>query len=273
MLEWCSLRFVDNAPPAAWILTGIIAFLILAVLECRDWLNFKKWWYFRVSLITLFAMWVAGVAISYAMFGIAQTPVAQTLGVGSVPSVQQPPNAPQQPQNTVAPPPVQPPAPVILKGGPIGPLTTLDMRAGLGAKPGGAAMGGKPPAPIDFRWAVVMTYPQSNYEFSEIIYRLMVDAHLLVRRLDPPPDHNKVLNAPYLAPSQRQGVTLHGDDLLSKALYGAFSTCMKAAITDKTVDGLQEWYVKNGQVAPEQHVIWIEIGEGSPWTMEPQCWK
>jgi len=86
MLEWCSLRWVDNAPPTAWIVTSIIAALILAVLECRDWLNFKKWWYFRVSVLGLLGLWIAGVAISYATYGVAPLTPAQGFGFGPAPS-------------------------------------------------------------------------------------------------------------------------------------------------------------------------------------------
>jgi hypothetical protein len=69
MLEWSSLRFVDHAPIAVWIITSIIALLVLAVLESKDWLRFKGGWYFSVSVATLLVIWIVGVGTTYAVYG------------------------------------------------------------------------------------------------------------------------------------------------------------------------------------------------------------
>ena len=59
MLEWFSLRFVDNAPWPVWIATGAFAAAVLAVLQTKDWLDFRGRWYFTCSLIGLIAAWIA----------------------------------------------------------------------------------------------------------------------------------------------------------------------------------------------------------------------
>jgi hypothetical protein len=73
MLEWSSLRFIDHAPLSVWIITSVMALLILAVYESREWLNFKNPRYFPVSLIVLIFLWVGSVAFAYAYFGVADT--------------------------------------------------------------------------------------------------------------------------------------------------------------------------------------------------------
>ena len=50
MLDWVSLRFIDHAPPIVWVLTGVFAVAILAVIESKDWLRFKGKSYFGRSL-------------------------------------------------------------------------------------------------------------------------------------------------------------------------------------------------------------------------------
>ncbi len=53
MIEWGSLRFIDHAPVGVWIASGVVAVLVLGVLEKRDWLNFKNKRYFPASLSIL----------------------------------------------------------------------------------------------------------------------------------------------------------------------------------------------------------------------------
>lgn len=65
MLEWVSLRFVDNAPIVVWIATALCAVGVLAVLQTKEWLDFKGKWYFTISLAGLLAVWVAISAYGY----------------------------------------------------------------------------------------------------------------------------------------------------------------------------------------------------------------
>lgn len=59
MLEWASLRFVESAPIAVWIATTVVAVAVLAVLQTKDWLDFKGRWYFTISLAGLLSAWIA----------------------------------------------------------------------------------------------------------------------------------------------------------------------------------------------------------------------
>jgi len=70
MPDWVSLRFIDHAPTSVWIITGVTAVLVLAVLESQNWLNFKGRWYFSVSLRTLLIIWVGSVALAYVRYGV-----------------------------------------------------------------------------------------------------------------------------------------------------------------------------------------------------------
>jgi hypothetical protein len=65
MLEWLSLRFVENAPLAVCIATGVFAVAVLAILQTKDWLDFKGKWYFRGSLLFAVITWIAVVAYGY----------------------------------------------------------------------------------------------------------------------------------------------------------------------------------------------------------------
>lgn len=65
MLEWLSLRFADNAPLSLCVATGIFAIAVLAVLQSKDWLDFKGEWYFRGSLLVLTIAWIAVVAYGW----------------------------------------------------------------------------------------------------------------------------------------------------------------------------------------------------------------
>jgi hypothetical protein len=67
MLDWVSLRFIENAPPSVYVASAIIALLILAIVESRDWLNFKGRWYFTISLITLSLVYGVIIAFAYVL--------------------------------------------------------------------------------------------------------------------------------------------------------------------------------------------------------------
>jgi hypothetical protein len=65
MLEWLSLRFVENAPVGVCIATGVIAVAVLAVLQFKDWLDFKGNRYFTILLSALLIGWIAISALGF----------------------------------------------------------------------------------------------------------------------------------------------------------------------------------------------------------------
>lgn len=40
-MEWTTLHYIENVPDILRAATFVISALILAVFECREWLNFK----------------------------------------------------------------------------------------------------------------------------------------------------------------------------------------------------------------------------------------
>jgi hypothetical protein len=64
MLDWVTLRFIEHAPDAAWIITGVISVAILAVLQSREWLDFRGRWYFSSFIGFLLVSWIG--VIGYA---------------------------------------------------------------------------------------------------------------------------------------------------------------------------------------------------------------
>jgi hypothetical protein len=59
MIEWESLKYVDRTPFYVDASTVVLAMLILAVLESKDWLDFKSKKYFPFSLCALIIAWFA----------------------------------------------------------------------------------------------------------------------------------------------------------------------------------------------------------------------
>lgn len=172
-------------------------------------------------------------------------------------------------ENQAAPP---PPARVVVNGAPLGPMTALHMREGLNrkARKGGLWSGDPGPSPIDLRWAVVFTAPNENRWVAEFLYQLMMMAELRVLRLEVP-DPSANLDAPKFPKPEREGITLHGENILNTRLLGVLRPCLNVHFTKQTIDGLREWY--HDQLVPEQTVVWIEIGNGSPWTMQAGCFS
>jgi hypothetical protein len=68
MLDWVSLRFIENAPSSVYAASAIIAVLMLAVIESRDWLNFKGRWYFRSFFCALLVIYCGIIGFSYVRF-------------------------------------------------------------------------------------------------------------------------------------------------------------------------------------------------------------
>jgi hypothetical protein len=56
-MEWTTLNFIENVPIIVRIATFVISAFVLAVLECRDWLNFKR--------RHLFAYLISGLVVIY----------------------------------------------------------------------------------------------------------------------------------------------------------------------------------------------------------------
>jgi hypothetical protein len=162
------------------------------------------------------------------------------------------------------------PTPII--GSPLGPLTTLQMRQILANndRRGGPTGGSASPSPVDLRWALAITAPQANQEIADFLYRLMIEAGLRVQRLQIP-DHSINLDAPDFPQGGPASITLHGTNVLNERLLGILQNCLTVRTTSKVIDGLFEWY--RTRTAPEQNVVWIEIGNGSPWRQGPGCEK
>jgi hypothetical protein len=265
MFDWCTLRFIDHAPASVWIITAIFALLILAVLESRDWLNFKGKNYFIISLVSLVLLWLGLVVFAYVRFGIDPAVPAAVGVAGPAPSLV---SVAPQPSTPVSQPAQQ--APVI--GSLLGPLTTLQMRSSLGARPHGTPAGSPAPGsfPIELRWALIITAPRDNQEIADLLYKLMGEADLRVQRLEAP-DHSLHLDAPDFPQPEAAGITLHGTNVLNARLLSVLQPCIIVRSTGKTIDGLREWY--RDKVVQEQEIVWIEIGNGSPWTRDSRCWK
>jgi hypothetical protein len=86
MLEWASLRFIDTAPLYVWGATAVIALLVLAVIESRDFLNFKGSWYFPSFLTVLLSAWVIILGFAYATFQIHSGELSPEASIHSSPA-------------------------------------------------------------------------------------------------------------------------------------------------------------------------------------------
>ncbi len=58
-IEWTSLKYIEDAPAFVVIATFVISAFVLAVLQYRDWLNFKHGGLFFVSISGLFITYVS----------------------------------------------------------------------------------------------------------------------------------------------------------------------------------------------------------------------
>ena len=65
MLDWVTLRFVEHAPISVWVATGIVSLAILAVIQSKEWLDFRGPWYFTSFIGTLLLGWLAIVGYAY----------------------------------------------------------------------------------------------------------------------------------------------------------------------------------------------------------------
>jgi hypothetical protein len=81
-------------------------------------------------------------------------------------------------------------------------------------------------------------------------------------RFSPLPDPADDFGAPRFPTTKLPGLLVHGDSGLADGIASLFSGCLLVGQTKDAVDGLKI-YTK------QQEVIWIEIGEGSPWKARP----
>jgi hypothetical protein len=65
MVDWGTMRWMDHAPDWAWIASTIIAVCVLAVVQNREWLNFRGRRYFPFILTCLMLAWVGVVGVAY----------------------------------------------------------------------------------------------------------------------------------------------------------------------------------------------------------------
>jgi hypothetical protein len=65
MLEWSSLRWIDNVPVIVWFGSSVIAAAVPIVLENKEWLDFKNARYFPVSVSVLMSIWIGVVGFAY----------------------------------------------------------------------------------------------------------------------------------------------------------------------------------------------------------------
>jgi len=147
--------------------------------------------------------------------------------------------------------------------GKMGPLTTLRIVDSISVRGNTLTPTSNP---IDFKWALVMTYPREN-EYASLVIRRIVGAKLTTIPI-PPPNPND-LDAPKFVPSGQSGVTLHGNNQLNDRLFSELGLCFSLKKTGATPDNLQAWYAGK---APDGYLVdWIDIGPGSPWKEPFQC--
>jgi len=64
-VEWTTLKFIEDAPLAPRVTTFVISILLLVALQYRDWLRWKRNWYFPAMVSLLIVTWLAVFVGSY----------------------------------------------------------------------------------------------------------------------------------------------------------------------------------------------------------------
>jgi hypothetical protein len=117
-------------------------------------------------------------------------------------------------------------------------------------------------------WNIIFTWPSHEESGGQIqgILRTILEKALgesEVHFLELPDYRN--LKAPrFPPPSAQPGIIIHGINALAHALLSELGGCYSTYITEDTVAGLPQYY-------GVQDVLWIEIGEGSPWQDDLVC--
>jgi hypothetical protein len=112
-------------------------------------------------------------------------------------------------------------------------------------------------------WNIIYTRPseqsaliQSN--LTTILREALGEVHFLDM-----PEYSINADAPRLPEPAGSGITIHGNNALVYALR-VLAGCFSIKITQKTVDGLEQFY-------GVQNLVWIEMGKGSPWHTDLAC--
>jgi hypothetical protein len=245
-LEWTTLAYIENAPVSVRWATFILALLIFAVLESRDWLNFKGRWHFPVSVIGLLTVYCAVVA--YAYFNQpTRLPTPPPQATQASPAVVQ-----AQPQNNSG---------TIQTMWQMGPINTENMI-------GGTEEVMKRLAAADNQGILVTSAPQNADFGNELanlfnagLYRLFslpeykgVNTKRLVLSL---PDYSVYIDAPRLPASDASGIIVHGDGPIEDLIQHALSRCFVVRRASKVPSAFADYLKRN--------VVWIEVGNGPLW--------
>lgn len=111
-------------------------------------------------------------------------------------------------------------------------------------------------------WNVIITGPGDSGPIQSDIRVILREALTEVHFLELP-DYNLYADAPRFPEPSGSAITIHGSNSLAQALK-AIGGCFSIKITNKTADGLEQFYrVKN--------LVWIEFGKGSPWQTDMVC--
>jgi hypothetical protein len=113
------------------------------------------------------------------------------------------------------------------------------------------------------RWNVVFTGPGESGAIQSDIRQILLMAVPGVLFPEVPSNSNN-LDAPRLPePPEQPGITIHGDNALAHGLQG-LGGCFVTKVTGKMVDGFAQFY-------GIENLVWIEIGNGSPWQSVIAC--
>lgn len=86
VFDWATLHYYDHAPGYVVLSTAIIAVLILAVIESRDWLRFKGRGYFLGFLTGLLVLFVCALFSPYAVNYFNGVPTTRTDHLPTLPN-------------------------------------------------------------------------------------------------------------------------------------------------------------------------------------------
>jgi hypothetical protein len=111
-------------------------------------------------------------------------------------------------------------------------------------------------------WHVIITGPPDT-GYLQTALKLILQRAIKKIRFEEPPNSSVNLDAPRVPHPQFSGIILHGDDTLTQAMM-ALGGCFKIQTTHVMLPGLAEYY-------HAKNLVWIEIGNGSPWHTPQVC--
>lgn len=118
-------------------------------------------------------------------------------------------------------------------------------------------------------WFVIITAPPENAEAEKELNSLFYLSTTGSKALRPtgPPDHSKDLDAPRLEGKALRGITIHGRNQAADFIAAALQNCFVVLRTAEIPAGLFDYYHRQSPtVFAEDKFVWLEIGNGSPWT-------